>query len=68
MTQLRPRADSIEHEEKYHYLKDKDVAKTQVNKQSYDLMIEMLNADTIHDMVSLFGYEIESRIVTTKDS
>ncbi|CAD1809206.1 alpha/beta hydrolase fold family protein [Candida parapsilosis] len=68
MTQSRPRADSIEHEEKYHYLKDKDVAKTQVNKQSYDLMIEMLNADTIHDMVSLFGYEIESRIVTTKDS
>lgn len=68
ITQLRPRADSIDHEEKFHYLKDTDLTKSNVSKQSYDLMIEMLNAETIHDMVRLFGYEIESRIVTTKDS
>lgn len=68
ITQLRPRADSIDHEEKFHYLKDTDLTKSNVSKQSYDLMIEMLNAETIYDMVRLFGYEIESRIVTTKDS
>ncbi|KAI5957515.1 TGL1 [Candida theae] len=67
ITQSRPRANSIENEERFHYLKEADITKSNVSKQSYDLTIEMLNAETIHDMVSLFGYEIESRIVTTKD-
>lgn len=68
ITQLIPIANGFDSEEKFHYLKETDLTKANVSKQKYDLMIEMLNAETIHDMVSLFGYEIESRIVTTKDS
>lgn len=68
ITQLIPIANGFDSEEKFHYLKETDLTKANVSKQKYDLMIEMLNAETIQDMVNLFGYEIESRIVTTKDS
>ncbi|KAI3402411.2 TGL1 [Candida oxycetoniae] len=52
----------------YQYLKAEDISNSQFNKKGYDLMIEMLNADNIHELVRLFDYDVESRIVTTKDN
>ena len=49
---------------KYLYIKS-DIPK--FTKKSYDLTIELLNSENIEQMVSLFGYEIESRIVRTQD-
>ncbi|CAK9440457.1 uncharacterized protein LODBEIA_P45570 [Lodderomyces beijingensis] len=49
----------------YQYLKTED--KTSYNKKNYNLMVELLNANNVQEMVSLFGYDIETRIVTTKD-
>ncbi|KAI5951731.1 TGL1 [Candida jiufengensis] len=59
--------NNLKNEEEFKYLKAKDISKGSINKQNYEIMIEMLNADNIQEMVQLFGYDIESRVVTTKD-
>ncbi|KAI5964702.1 TGL1 [Candida pseudojiufengensis] len=66
--QVKDESNVIEKENfKYQYLKAKDLSKGSISKKNYESMIEMLNADKIQDMVKLFGYDVESRIVTTKD-
>lgn len=37
------------------------------DKEKYELMTGLLNADNLSEMCRLFGYDIESRIVRTKD-
>lgn len=39
-----------------------------ISKAKYDLMTDLLNAENIQEMCQLFGYDIENRIVQTKDS
>ncbi|KAK6461098.1 triglyceride lipase-cholesterol esterase [Scheffersomyces coipomensis] len=39
-----------------------------IPKEKYDLMIGLLNAKNIREMCQLFGYDVESRIVQTKDN
>ncbi|RLV93652.1 Sterol esterase TGL1 [Spathaspora sp. JA1] len=39
-----------------------------LTKKQYQTMIELLNADRIEQMAQLFGYEVESRILQTKDN
>ncbi|EMG51099.1 TGL1 Sterol esterase TGL1 [Candida maltosa Xu316] len=50
---------------KYSYIKSE--LTNRFTKKNYDLMIELLNSENIDQMVSLFGYEIETRIVKTED-
>lgn len=38
-----------------------------INEENYALMTRLLNAKNIQEMVNLFGYDIESRIVRTED-
>lgn len=39
-----------------------------VNKESYDLMTDLLNSNNIKEMCQFFGYDIESRILKTDDN
>lgn len=40
---------------------------TDIAREKYNLMTGMLNSKSIHEMCRLFGYDIENRIVRTKD-
>ncbi|RCK67626.1 Sterol esterase TGL1 [Candida viswanathii] len=57
----------INEEENIKYLYIKSDVINKFTKKNYDLMIELLNAENIEQMVKLFGYDIESRIVKTDD-
>ena len=57
----------VNEEENIKYLYIKSDVTNKFTKKNYDLMIELLNAENIEQMVKLFGYDIESRIVKTDD-
>ena len=42
-------------------------AHPEISKEKYQLMIDLLNADNIQEMCRLFGYDVENRVVRTKD-
>lgn len=55
--------DSAAEEVPYKYVSNVEG----INQEKYALMTGLLNANTIQEMVALFGYDIESRIVRTDD-
>ncbi|CAI5756774.1 unnamed protein product [Candida verbasci] len=55
--------EQYQQEFKYAYIKTDDA----ITKKHYELMINLLNAENVEQMVQLFGYQIESHIVRTKD-
>ncbi|EGW33625.1 uncharacterized protein SPAPADRAFT_60962 [Spathaspora passalidarum NRRL Y-27907] len=64
---IRHKKDDIHQDEEkftYSYI-NSDLPN--LTRKQYQTMIELLNADRIEQMVQLFGYDIESRIVKTKD-
>lgn len=51
---------------KYKYLNYH--SNPRIDKESYDLMTDILNSSNIQEMCQLFGYDVESRIVKTDDN
>lgn len=56
---------TTEEQFKYNFLNEG--IDTETKRRKYDLMIGLLNASNIQEMCQLFGYDIESRVVRTKD-
>ncbi|KAK6454718.1 triglyceride lipase-cholesterol esterase [Scheffersomyces xylosifermentans] len=54
-------------EESYHPKYTYLVRDLDISKEKYDLMIGLLNSTSIDQMCNLFGYDVEGRIVQTKD-
>lgn len=51
---------------KYKYYKyENNLGET---REAYERMIDMINSDSIQEMVALFGYEVESRVIQTQDN
>ncbi|ABN64213.2 Triglyceride lipase-cholesterol esterase [Scheffersomyces stipitis CBS 6054] len=55
--------DEDSYNPKYTYLKNH----RNISKEKYVLMTGLLNSTSINEMVELFGYSVEPRIVQTKD-
>lgn len=57
--------DFAENKMPYKYISK---SSTEIDEAKYNLMTGLLNSSNVQEMVNLFGYDVESRVVRTQDN